>query len=213
MNQSGVYGWLLQEYPSTITKEQLYKVCHISKRTALHLLEHGIIPCQSTGKKTRKYTIATADVIAFLDKRDKDPEYGLAPEGWYIGISKPLDYSLTPEAFEQMECYYRKEMEKYPDVMSVMDVADLTGYVKTTVVNWCGKQQLRHFYIGQKYKIPKPWLLEFLLSVDFRTITVKSRKHKAHLAALAHLDEKNITQNGIDPVISLQRKGGTHHER
>lgn len=38
-------------YPETISKEQLYRIAHISKATALHLLQNGLIPCKDTGKK------------------------------------------------------------------------------------------------------------------------------------------------------------------
>lgn len=38
-------------YPEMISKEQLYRIAHISKATALHLLQNGSIPCKDTGKK------------------------------------------------------------------------------------------------------------------------------------------------------------------
>ena len=37
------YQWILDEYPEIITKEQLYKICHVSKKTALHYLVNGLI--------------------------------------------------------------------------------------------------------------------------------------------------------------------------
>ena len=38
------YGYLREQYPAVISKDQLYRICHISKRKALWLLEHGVIP-------------------------------------------------------------------------------------------------------------------------------------------------------------------------
>ena len=38
--------------PDVITKDQLYRICHISKSTALYLLQSGKIPCEYTGRKT-----------------------------------------------------------------------------------------------------------------------------------------------------------------
>ena len=52
--------------PDVITKDQLYRICHISKSTALYLLQSGKIPCEYTGRKTRCYKIKKADVIAYL---------------------------------------------------------------------------------------------------------------------------------------------------
>jgi len=43
--------------PDVITKDQIYRICHISKSTALYLLQSGKIPCEYTGKRTRCYKI------------------------------------------------------------------------------------------------------------------------------------------------------------
>ena len=43
----------LEQYPEIMNKEQLRKVCHISKRTAHYLLQFNLIPHVCTGKKTR----------------------------------------------------------------------------------------------------------------------------------------------------------------
>lgn len=44
------YRYLRRKYPETISMDQLYRICHISKRKARWLLEHGVIPCQDSGK-------------------------------------------------------------------------------------------------------------------------------------------------------------------
>ena len=46
------YGYLREQYPAVISKDQLYRICHISKRKAVWLLEHGVIPCEDPGKQT-----------------------------------------------------------------------------------------------------------------------------------------------------------------
>ena len=43
MNETAI-NWDL--IPEIITKDQLYKICHISKSTALYLLKSGKIPCE-----------------------------------------------------------------------------------------------------------------------------------------------------------------------
>lgn len=57
---------LKKDYPDTMTKEQFYKAAHISKATALFLLQSGLVACKDSGKQTRRYTIKTNDVIAYL---------------------------------------------------------------------------------------------------------------------------------------------------
>ena len=51
MNDRNDYEWVLDEYPEYITKEQLYKICKVSKKTAQKYLESGLIPSVCTGKK------------------------------------------------------------------------------------------------------------------------------------------------------------------
>ena len=54
MNDRNDYEWVLDEYPEYITKEQLYKICKVSKKTAQKYLESGLIPSVCTGKKTHQ---------------------------------------------------------------------------------------------------------------------------------------------------------------
>ena len=42
--------YLRTTYPEVITKEQFYKICHISKRTASFLLESGRVRNINSGK-------------------------------------------------------------------------------------------------------------------------------------------------------------------
>ena len=61
------YSNLREEYPAIITLEQLYRICHISKRKGRWLLENGVIPCQDSGKRTRRFRIKIEDVITYLE--------------------------------------------------------------------------------------------------------------------------------------------------
>ncbi len=63
------YQLLYRLYPPVITKDQFYRICNISKKTAAHLLDNGLVPCISSGKKTRKYKIKLDDVIEYLEIR------------------------------------------------------------------------------------------------------------------------------------------------
>ena len=64
------YESIRRKYPETVSKDQFYQIAHISKATALHLLQNGLVPCKDTGKKTRRYTIRTDDnhVAGFVHK-------------------------------------------------------------------------------------------------------------------------------------------------
>ena len=167
----------LQGYPSYISKEQLCKICHISKRTALRLLEDGSIPCKSNGKQTRKFQIALADVEAFLLKRQA--RIKIKPRearNVYRPMSAEMK-SLLPHVVTDW-------LEPYPDVLSVDEVVQITGYGSSSVVKWCKKEDLQHYCIGRKFFVPKTWLQEFMLSERFWGIHVKSHIHRQSLVSL-----------------------------
>ena len=63
-----------KKYPEIMNKEQMRIACHISKQTALYLLQFNLIPHTCTGKKTRCYAIKKSDVIAFMNDREVNPE-------------------------------------------------------------------------------------------------------------------------------------------
>ena len=46
------YDEIRKQYPETISKDQFYRIAHISKATALYLLQSGLVPCIDSGKKT-----------------------------------------------------------------------------------------------------------------------------------------------------------------
>lgn len=69
--------------PEVMNKEQFFRICHISKSAALHLLKSGKVPCKWSGKKTRCYKIRKEDVKAYLEERAIFPELYSAPKGWY----------------------------------------------------------------------------------------------------------------------------------
>lgn len=72
---------ILEQYPDSMTKDQFYRIAHISKRHAKYLLDSGLVPCHDSGKKTRRYTIQTRDVVTFLCDREDNPDKYKAPSG------------------------------------------------------------------------------------------------------------------------------------
>lgn len=86
------YSFLRDQYPEIITMDQLYHICHISKRKARWLLENGIIPCEDSGKKTRRFKIKLEDVIEFLEFRDA----GLLDDMIPVGIFSGEEYGYPP---------------------------------------------------------------------------------------------------------------------
>ena len=143
MAGSNSYQQILEEYPEFITKEQLYQICHISKKSAQNLLESGEIPCVDSGRKTHRFLIATADVVDYLHRRDNAPR---------------------PAADETAVEKIRAALALYPDVLSVAQVSELTGRRSSTVTKWCRLNYIENIYAGGKNHIPKASLADFLVS-------------------------------------------------
>lgn len=149
--------------PDVITKEQFYKLCHISKATARKLLQSGEVPCEYTGKKTSCYKIRKEDARLFLIKR------AMLEAGTLHGqtlASKKLIYS-----------YFTAALDDYPDVLKAEQVASFTGYSKTAVNNWCAWGWLRSFKKARATMVPKVFLVEHLCSEHFWTIRRKTLRH------------------------------------
>ena len=134
-----------------MNKEQLRKVCHISKRTAHYLLQFNLIPHVCTGKKTRCYAIKKRDVINFMINREVNPSRYIVPTGWYK---------------------YGNE-----DVIDVSAIVDFTGYNRHTVCEWIRFGKLRALALQHKYLIPKCYLIDWLSTDEHNATLRKSRRH------------------------------------
>ena len=178
MKTSNCYSELLQQFPEYMTKNQMYKVCHISKKTCLFLLENGLVPCIDSGKKTRRFKIKTNAVIHYLEDRELRPELYRPPEGFYTKKQSELIRALTEDDLLIMRQFYEAALKRYPDVLTTKQISKFTGYGVSSVVRWCSKQQLKNFYIKRQYFIPKEYLIGFLVSWHFIGISVKSDSHR-----------------------------------
>ena len=108
---------ILRDYPETISKEQFYKLCQISKNQARELLIRGVVPCQITRRATHKYVIATVDVIAYLESlpriRRKRGGAATMPRQ-----SRSVTLTQVPPALaDQLRALYDETLEPFPDVM------------------------------------------------------------------------------------------------
>ena len=196
MNYDQKYQSILDEYPEEITKEQLYKICHVSKKTALHYIQNGLIPCTCTGLKTRKYRIKTIDVVRFLQIRDENAEACLAPNGWYAGQYHGFPRTLTPAMQKKVTAALVYVLEGYPDVMSYEEVMAVTGVGHNAILKWCSNKNLRHFNIRTTFMFPKISLVEFLTKDNCQAISEKTYKHVIRLA-----DSQKATSDGQDTSI------------
>ena len=176
-------------------KEQLRKVCHISKRTAHYLLQFNLIPHVCTGKKTRCYAIKKRDVIDFMINREINPSRYIVPTSWYkYGNEEVKPYKIRiqpplPNDSQKTRRYYESKLADYPDVIDVAAVVDFTGYNHHTVCEWIRFGKLRALALQHKYMIPKCYLIDWLSSEEHNTTTRKSRRHIDRLWELQKLSD------------------------
>ena len=85
------YDYLCEQYPEVISMDQLYRICHISKRKAKWLSENGVIPCEDSGKRTRRFQIHLEDVITFLERWDAGLLQEAIPPGIFSSGGRTLE--------------------------------------------------------------------------------------------------------------------------
>lgn len=164
------YKKLLAHYPSFVSKETFRIVCHISKRVARYYLQNGLVPCTDSGKKTRNYTIAMKDIVAFLIDREVNPEKYRLPRT-EDSISPCLETekpSTTKEYVEGLKSYHTMLFREYPDLLTVLEAAELCGYSKKVVCGWLQGKKIKYFVTRGAYRIPKECLIAYMIGTEYR---------------------------------------------
>ena len=176
MAQKDRYKELLKRYPDEVSKEQLCKICHISKKTARYLLQTGLIPCVQSGKKTRNYTIKMKDIIYYLKHREIYPEKYKLPAGSYNGTYVPKPKLPETVTASELQSYYRELFEQYPDVVTTRQASEMTGSSISCIVKWIRAGKVKAFPKCNTFIIPKCCLIEYMASYDYRNRRCKSKK-------------------------------------
>ena len=116
---------LLAPYPDPMGRTDFRKACRIGTRTSIYLLQIGLVPCENTGKQTRCYKIAKADVAAYLRRRLAEPAYYTPPSGWYKNYPnhKPPAFSLngalllTDATRQRVRRWYENLLARIPQMV------------------------------------------------------------------------------------------------
>ena len=179
------YNFLRDQYSEVITMDQLYRICHISKRKARWLLENGIIPCEDSGKQTRRFKIRIDDVIEFLELRDA----GLLDDVMPVGIFSSEEYGYPPRQSRTqldkgaLQAFLLDCWVDAPDMLTLPQTVALCGYSVTTLERWFQKELL----VGIRYRgmilISKESLAEWLASDRGQCIQQRSTIHRELMKA------------------------------
>lgn len=174
----------LKKYPDVLSKEQLIKVGHMSKRTASYLLESKLLPAKHNGKKTRCYEIKKTDIIEFFNDYSVMPEKYSTPPKWYSEKkqikARPYKKGLRSSEINEKKLrkYYEAKLTAFYDgVLTVALVSQFTGYRTKTVSAWIRNGYLKAIHYKNKYIIPHEYLLNWITSKEYNDIVKKSNKH------------------------------------
>lgn len=176
------YEKLYEQYPEFISKDQLYKICKISKRSAAYLLDNNIIPCTVSQKQTWKYKIALKDVITYLRRRE---QWGsMIPKGEtssrrppknprasFANVVKPGDEKTVID-------YFAYICADYPDVVTTADIVDMTGIAGETVRRMVRAGDLEAIATQPHHLIPKVHVLKLVGSQRYISMYSNSEQFK-----------------------------------
>ena len=172
------YQYIREQYPEIITKDQLYRICHISKRKTLWLLENGVIPCEDSGKKTRRFRIKLEDVIEFLERRDAGDLDVILPRGIFSSHSHPVCQPRTYLDSEELCAFILAEWDDQLDMLTVGEAAELCGYSAYTVNGWVRKGTVASVAYHGANLVPKESLARWLASREGQGIGHMSEVHQ-----------------------------------
>lgn len=165
------YTYLYEEYPEVISADQLYRICHISKRKAKWLLEHGYIPCEDSGKKTRRYKIRLNDVIDYLLTLEAAPDLVATPVGAFNVKRKQLNpvAQICQKGFQR---FLYNIWTDEADILRISDVQVLLGYSAGTIRQWILRKELRSTRLPCGIQVTaKEWLIDFMSVEDINRFT------------------------------------------
>ena len=172
------YCFLADKYPEYVSKDQFYRIAHISKKTAKYYLDNGFIPCKASKKKTRRYTIAIGDVIAFMEDRDKTPEKYFLPKHYNNPFlsgeirqknRKPRngnyknEYKLKKyEDVKNYQHYLEQQFHDYPDMLTGKQIRQVTGHSISVILSWCKDKKVKCARFRNAYLLQKQSVIDYL---------------------------------------------------
>lgn len=172
------YNYLREQYPKIISMDQLYRICHISKRKAKWLLENGVIPCEDSGKQTRRFQIRLEDVITFLERRDTGLLQEAIPTGIFSSGGCTLEQPRQILDSGALAAFLLERWADAPEVLTVAQTASLCGYGPSAINRWVRDGLVEAVSYRGHNLIFKESLADRLASYEGQTISARSELHQ-----------------------------------
>lgn len=171
------YDYLRDQYPEIIFMDQLYRIYHISKRKAKWLLENGIIPCEDSGRQTRRFQIRLEDVITFLKRRDAGLLQGDIPVGIFSGGGRTLEQPHQILDSGALAVFLLGRWADAPEMLTVAQTVSLCGYGPSAINRWVRDGLVEAVSYRGHNLIFKESLADRLASYEGQTISARSELH------------------------------------
>ena len=182
--------------------DQLYRICHISKRKARWLLEYGVIPCQDSGKQTRRFSIRLEDVICFLEHRDAGLLDDVIPQGIFSSESSHPVRPARQVLDEDGLCVYLLEhWEDWPDMLTTRQTSELCGYSVNALNRWWNLGQIQGVKYRNELLYSKESLACWLASAKGQAIAAPSQQHKEWMKEFQAEEQNSGMEFGSMPLV------------
>lgn len=171
-------------YPNILSLENIRCILHISKRKAAWMLQHGIIKCEISEKKTKQYRVKMKDLFDYLDKYEQGDPSVLTPIGKFNAkkTKKPkVPKEVLPSIMfvkppDDFRLWLEDEWHKESDLLLSKDMGRITGYDKHTIQRWFVEKRVRSVWTQNQLISTKTWLIDFYCE-DAYQIVRKSDTH------------------------------------
>ena len=183
-----------RKYPKTITQQQAAEISRVDVQTIRQWEKSGDLPfVPAVDRLLHYHQIKLDDLLALLYTRRclHDPQ------------------SLYMVRLRQ---FYIQKFKDYPEALLIRDVVVMTGYVKTTVVNWTNHGWLKGYNRGRIYRIPKRYLIDFVCGPYYRQIIRKSKAHKADMQSFLEIHQESKEASSCQNISSNSSKSWSTHD-
>lgn len=167
---------LKQQYPSQLCLDQVRIILHISKRKASWMLNNNIIPCINNGKHTKQYKVDINDVITYIERVELGDSTLIIPNGLFTTKDKTKPTISSPSLPIEFKQWLSNKWRYSKQVLTIPEVAELTGYSTTTINRWIRRGKLKSIQLPNMRAVPKECLIDYYLTFGHQC-REKSPKH------------------------------------
>jgi transposase len=151
------------KYPHTVSQKQAAEICQVNVQTIRKWEKDGeLLFTRIIDGSIHYQQIKLDDLLACLYKKE-------------------CLHDAESVYMKKLRQFYARKYKDYPEALLVRDVVAMTGYVKTTVVNWMNSGHLKGHNKGKIYRIPKKYLIDFVCGSYYRQIKRKSNIQKVDM--------------------------------